>query len=71
MGHYKTTHVMYLGVEVERVQILSLLIGLVAIVTLDLALVPVLLRVELADVQRILEVIQFVSESEKSKRTKN
>ena len=59
----------YLGVEVERVQILSLLIGLVAIVTLHLALVSVLLRVELADVQRILEVIQFVCESEKAKPT--
>ena len=59
----------YLGVEVERVQILSLLIGLVAIVTLHLALVSILLRVELADVQRILEVVQFVGESEKAKPT--
>ncbi len=56
----------YLSVKVESVQVLSLLISLVAIVSFDLALVAVFLRVEFSDVQRILEVIQIVSESERA-----
>jgi len=54
-----------LSVEVERVQILSLLIGLVAIVSFDLALMAILFREEFSDVQRILKVFQIVGESEK------
>ena len=47
---------MYLSVEIEGVNVFPVLVGLVAVLLLDLGLVGILLRIELPDLEALLQL---------------
>ena len=48
--------ILYLSVEIEGVDVFPVLVGLVAILLLDLGLVGILLRIELPDLEALLQL---------------